>query len=485
MDSVEHKGRWWLAEHPDDKVGGKLTYSAGSSPHLELYGEFENDLYFYGSNRTRILGVSSQRGQPITLEGPRKAGSSNAFSGAGSVRFQNYSAEKALIGSQYPNLYRNISFDEIRISFSILNDWLEYIPPATDNTRTRKAGDPIEVSVDIPDEILVSGMKFDFRLRAKEGSSLSRHGRGSIDVNPEIILTPTAPNLCISECMAHVRTISNLISFATNTSIRPSYIRLRSKTPTPNSSSLYLDMLGDDKESQHPNRMLFQPGDCPGGITQMVHDWCKITTSLRPVIDLYSAVTYSTDMNIEPRFLSLMQCVEGYYVRERDNRYVSEYKWEEVRSDFKEIISGDVSTAYNNNGMVRGSVNSSDLSKLKSMNEAYNLGNSLVSKMKPVIKYANEHSLRKKLRELVREQETLIEDLPHNIVGKTNIAVDTRNHHVHQTTDAGSHIAEGKNLLAITWGVQQLLDTLLLVDMGIDDGQIKNRLATKYKRTFA
>lgn len=482
MNEIEQKGLWWVAGHSNDEVGGKLTFSPDSPPHLELYGSFENSIFLKNNRRSRILGITSDN-DLFTLEKPYSAGESGVISRRTSARFEDYGAELLLRGSLYENNLKAPSFNKVRTSFPLLNDWAEHLPVSTSRGYPPDPGTTIEVSLDIPDERYAQTAGFDLQLRSRGGTSTSIDGSGSFEITPEFVIEPKRPDQSISECLYYVIILRNLLSFATDATVRPNYVILSNEASGQGGCRVFYNTQGTNPDSKHPYRMLFQLSDCRGGFKESINRWYKMSVKLNPVIDLYSTVMYSDSMTIEPKFLSLMQCLEGYYTRIRKSRYVSRHKWDLIREDFKNFISGDIGNIYDNSGMVSGGGSKPSVSRLKTLNQAYGIDPDLINKMKPVVKYANEHSLRKKVRELVRDHEYLIKCLPHNLTNRVDTAVDTRNYHVHQSEQKKSHIAEGRDLLTLTWAVQQLLETFLLSDMGVDDTQIIRRLNKKYDRS--
>src|SRR3954463_126488 len=128
-DVHELKGLWWLPSDESDNRAGTLTIDKGAVA-LELLGDFGHRLLAEGdrqktfsdelAEQARILGISTD-GRPITLEGDRGAPYEAHFPG---MTVATYRRKVALIGRHF-RAGEEISFDEIAVSLSDLNEWTQ------------------------------------------------------------------------------------------------------------------------------------------------------------------------------------------------------------------------------------------------------------------------------------------------------------------------------------------------------------------------
>jgi hypothetical protein len=119
---------------------------------------------------------------------------------------------------------------------------------------------------------------------------------------------------------------------------------------------------------------------------------------------------------------------------------------------------------------------------LETLDDTYAIPNDFKNKLSSgTFKYANRYSLRKRLREVVREHEDILEDLPHNITDRQHSVIETRNHLTHRDDNPDPAVAEGQDLVRLTWGLQQLIETCLLADLGIPENHIESRLQNRYR----
>src|SRR5436190_14613496 len=67
MESIEHRGLWWLPDKPAETVGGILSFSQQEGGKLELIGAFNSAFEQAQGNHSIILGVTTG-GKLVTLQ---------------------------------------------------------------------------------------------------------------------------------------------------------------------------------------------------------------------------------------------------------------------------------------------------------------------------------------------------------------------------------------------------------------------------------
>ena len=65
-EKFTHKGQWFLPEEPQNRIHGTLIYDPGEGSTLELFGNFNNDLYSGMASISLILGLTSDS-KEVTL----------------------------------------------------------------------------------------------------------------------------------------------------------------------------------------------------------------------------------------------------------------------------------------------------------------------------------------------------------------------------------------------------------------------------------
>ncbi|WP_218055033.1 HEPN domain-containing protein, partial [Haloparvum sedimenti] len=181
-------------------------------------------------------------------------------------------------------------------------------------------------------------------------------------------------------------------------------------------------------------------------------------------------VVFQQNAYPENKLMNLCHGLESYHRKRFMETYMSESDYDSVYNDLVNLIKGDPSNVYNN-------LDSSD----ENIRDKHNIPTPFVQSLKDgTIKHANKMSLRKRLQQLIRATEPVISDLPYSIVGKHEQVADTRNYFAHRTQDLKRKATLGAGLTSLNWGIQQLIEACLLLEIGIEPDHIKNRLHSKY-----
>ncbi|KKK66259.1 hypothetical protein LCGC14_2965900, partial [marine sediment metagenome] len=164
----------------------------------------------------------------------------------------------------------------------------------------------------------------------------------------------------------------------------------------------------------HQLRMNFQLSDIKDDFENILKTWFEKNTKLKSIINLYFGVLYSPFLYSEHEFLSLCQALEVYCRINCDNYYLDDTTYEQMYSDLCEYLNGNIK----NSG--------------KNLKEKYNLQKDLLDHLKMgTFKYANEYSLRKKLKVITNKFKKILEDLPYNCVKKIDLIAKVRNYFTH------------------------------------------------------
>lgn len=350
---------------------------------------------------------------------------------------------------------------------------------------TMGPGSTLTVKSDVPTVPKKSLMEFDSRIYPASHMNASRNGGGTIDIQPKFVIDFRRPNVPFTDCLGYIFMIRNLLALATDSPIQPARVQARPKQGQPSSElvDIYFSMLSDvDDESKHPQKFYFQLGDVPGGFGQLLKKWTEMSSKLEPVINSYFGLQYNRSMYQQDKFLTLVRCIEGYHQRKHNSRYVSGWKWEKIADDFDEMISGGLTNVYDNSGMLTGTGGThSPGSNLKTIGDAYNFTGRFEDSLSGLIQHVgNKHSLRRTLQILIRANKSALKSIDRNPIGKIHEIVETRNYYTHQNPHKKKIVAEGSRLTELTWSIQQLLEFLLLAEIGIDEKQIISKLDRKY-----
>lgn len=237
--------------------------------------------------------------------------------------------------------------------------------------------------------------------------------------------------------------------------------------------------------SVHPKSMLFQLSDLQPEFETILQQWYENWEAMTPVFDLYFGTQYNPQMYLNNTFLSLTQAIEPYHRQAYGGTYHSEYKYEKIHEALNNFLDGDMSEIYGHTGGMEGSTPVRCPRDLRTVHEMFNLDEGLRASLKGgAFRFGNQYSLDKRLREIISDHKSLLENLPLNVLRHRREVVETRNHLTHHNEEKTENVVEGAEFRRLTWRVQQLLEVCLLTDLGIPESHIKDRLIYRYKNRF-
>ena len=148
--------------------------------------------------------------------------------------------------------------------------------------------------------------------------------------------------------------------------------------------------------------------------------------------------------------------------------------YDDVYDDVMELIKGYPSNVYSSLG------GSADNLRTK-----YTMPNPFVQSLRDgTIKHANKKSLSRRLNEVITSIESILDSLPYSIVGKHRKVANTRNYFAHRTSELRRKAGLGPELIELIWGVQQLIEACLLLEIGIHPDQVESRLSSRYRNRW-
>ena len=492
MDEQEFRGHWWLPDQYEERVGGVATYSPADGSTVELFDSLvpTAEAMTNTIRHDRIQGLTTD-GDAVVLLGCKQTNFSNKSTQSAGVSISEYRAKYLLKGKFFRK--NNISFDSIRCGFPLLEEWAELIIPRSTLPPSEmpvigSPGDKLGIEIEIPnqEEVWVGAEKI--KLSSHLRRNFNHFKGGSVMGTMQFRIEPRRPTVPLSDYLDHIKILRDFIAFAVNRPVNPNFVtgildHGRGKTTV---DILYsFQELYDIPEKLHPRSTLFQFPDIEGVFDEVLRNWYSMNDDFESVVNLYFGIQYSTGLYADNTFIMLMQAFESYHREKYGGIYEHRGKYEKIVADLQSFINGDLNRIYSGRISSENPTSSYDVSDLKNLNERYDIDSDLVNKLTGgVLEYANEYSLRKRLREVVAEYEPLLNDLPHNIVNKQHEIIETRNHITHQTQDPDPIVATGPDLVRLNWGLEQFLAVCLLTELGIPEDHIKERLKRKYSRNI-
>lgn len=494
-EELQWPGEWWEPGNRDDRVGGVVKYTPERGLELEVFNEFGDSSFPFGfdnnSRFDRIHGLIKGK-EAATLVNCARIGTDDENQVA-AVYGLNYLLEGAFF---LPN--ENIAFNEAEVQFSMLNQWAQLVDTGgeinTSDFSIGNPGDTIRVTAELPEtrEAFTDGDYI--KLSSQVNLNKDRYESGSIDLKTRFQIVPKRPRVPLTEYRTHVRRLRNFLALGIGRPVNPTSF-------TGEIDGLEVDVyfplhrFSSVPSNGHATKMNFKFPDIDGRFEEVIRNWYQMSEELKTVLDLYFGTQYNSDMYPFNTFLSLTQALESYHRETHHDRYMPLSQYDEMLSDLRDFLYRDMGNVYEGverlnlpagisepEEILDTSAISSVGELLETLDETYPIPGDFKTKLSQgVFEHANEYSLRKRLREVVREYEGILEELPHNIVDQQHSVIETRNHLTHRDDDPDPAVAKGQELISLTWGLQQLIETCLLSQLDIPEDHIQSRLKRRYR----
>lgn len=238
--------------------------------------------------------------------------------------------------------------------------------------------------------------------------------------------------------------------------------------PTPNADGslryptaevLYAPVFKVEKEdAHHPARFLFRFADVKDDIESIIRIWLQIANKLRPVRALYQSALYGKRTYLESEFLSMVQAVEVFHRRFRGGYYASPDEFEQtILPKLREAVPAETAD---------------ELRKV--------IWNKL--------QYLNEYSLGRRLRELVRDHESLILEFVPDAYPLMEKIVQFRNHFTHYSGEKALSESDIRKIVRSVDALRLILELSLLKELHMSSETLarlarENRIYSHIKQT--
>ncbi len=189
--------------------------------------------------------------------------------------------------------------------------------------------------------------------------------------------------------------------------------------------------------------MLFTFKDISGRFESFLRKWFEKVDLLEPIYDLYFGTLYNPCMYLKHRFLSLIQAIESFHQRIYGGEYLLDENYKKVYDTLVNAIPNGVKT---------------DFKEI----------------LENKLKYGNELSLRKRLKEIFDKYQEILNVFIENKNTFIEKVVDTRNYQTHHDKDLKERYASGKELYNLTQKLKILLEICLLIELGFSSEEIKD-----------
>ncbi len=459
MDGFEYEGIWWLPDNPQKQISGTLRFTPEEGATLDLIGTFKDSINEM-LNPDIILGISSN-GKEITLYKCFEIRSNVSFPG---LLTSSFYADVVFVGAHFQK-NEDIRFKEMSIYYLYLDEWVNI------------SGFKIQLEFDEKEMLIKyespasiqAGIDKDYKIFIGFGVTYPTLSIVQKEVNIKqrtyIRIEPSVEK-SLDEYWNIMGYIQNFLSLGIMEPVYPLIIRgitevnkkMIDGRPCNRSVEIYyrLPEISKAPKTLLPHDMLFTFKDISDRFEVFLKNWFEKANTLRPVYDLYFGTLYNSRMYLQHQFLSLIQAIEAYHRRKFEGKYLSDGDYEPIYEEFKKLIN-----------------------KL-------NIESSFKEALKSKLKYGNEYSLRKRLKDLFEKYKEVVDDLIKDKDVFINKVVDTRNYLTHYDKNLRKKTVDGELLYYVTQQLKIVVEICLLSELGFNCEEIKNLLARnrRYKYVF-
>lgn len=451
----EMRGKWWLPEHPENQVPGTLKYTPDEGLVLELDGHLQASsktqaFHFPFVDHEIVLGTSNA-GTYCTLFKTVGRGlslkSSNEI-----VHTGIYAAEFAFIGQHYTTPSAMV-FGDVDISFTNFTNWVNKHPFSTKSSANQSKH---VVEYEAPDDISFSLHSEMASLYVQIVHKLILNGSNStsflMKYRPHLRLSTSTP-IQYQKYHSIILHILKLLSFLVGESVYVKSIVTKHPQSGDRVSIIYNQKHADYKNNIPHYKMILLLSDIQDNLQHVMIEWFNQYYLLKPTIDLFLGLVSLPRIYLEFKFLALVQAIESYHRAVMNGKYMDDSSW----MDLVPVIEAAIPS---------------------------NLEQSHIDSLKGKIKYGNEYSLRKRLREVIEQIDQPIRKML-QIYGKkeTTLYIDkivnTRNYYTHYS-GSRKDIIPPHMLSGEVFRLWVLVYVIIAKRLGIPADILVSRLRARY-----
>lgn len=357
----QYRGYWWLSGKENHKVPGILIRYTDGRIILDLIGSFDSDENNpYGdwtsdNNDERTIFGIDENAQKITLWGRRFAPKRNF---ASTFAIVSYRVRVMMYGEHHDSLTEKSNY-KILVKIPELSYWC--LPRM------------MEESVSYDDKNNPSSVTIKLNLRNNfhnpksvsslaDGTLLRLYGDGGTQTDG-FLLSPiieqytilelwNEKGLSLSEGFRIIRRFEKFLSFATTKQTKHSEIKIQdlSNPKKNNTGRVYYNpliiYLSGDKEQivkfTQPPYFLFNHDIIADEFAEIIHHWVSEDIETSPLTDhLVDSIIPNTN-NISIYFLTVIQAIDGYWQRYREENYQKSKKKNTSINEILKVLSAEL-----------------------------------------------------------------------------------------------------------------------------------------------
>jgi len=447
MDSFEHKGIWWLPEDLENEHPGTLSFDPINGGHLEVIKPLSiSEPFFEQYPRGKIDIIQGiVQGSPVTLRGCCVTKTNFSTPGFSEAQIRvNY----IYMGHHFDKV-KDIVFEKLSVRYTHLDEWANQSYFKINRTPDNRL-DSISYIPSKPTKIQLDKYDIEFW-----GSYNSEQTRAEFSIKNIERITITSKEEChFDSYLEFINSyLPNFLTLATGHTNYPFDIRgiISDKR---SSIGIYYRILGyrDKPRSISPREMLFTFEDIKADLSTYLPNWISKSEKLWPVYDEYFKHYYSRYIDTKSQFLSYTRALEAYHRNVHDGVYLTPEEYKPIENQLIETI------------------------------RTLQIEKSHKEKLKNMVKYGYEFSLRKRIKNLCDDtlsDKGIIEGLLGKSKDFANKVTVIRNYLTHNPKDQSENAIPNDELFDYIRKMQMLLRLCFLVEIGFSPNEIK-RLMNDY-----
>ena len=305
----EEEGTWWLPEHQDNKVSGKLSYSIANGIKLKI--RYANNFFNepYGDDPEIINGILTC-GLQVSLLKCLKIHDDNQINFSPNYRKQTtqiFHIPEAFFGKHFNEKeISELNFKKMKLHFTFI-DWFrdhgeEFNQMNINNSDNLKCTYQYAIEIkNIKTKILYSQT-----LKAPNGENITHNNKSSLSIIPETkasfdwFLTAASDLANFLSLVSDMRNQYNQVLFYINDNDYVSFLH-------------QLSFPVDKQELNNIRAKMIQFAPIKDKFADILQSWFKKSNELRSVFDLFFSVVMHPKLYEQSKFIHLTQALEIFY----------------------------------------------------------------------------------------------------------------------------------------------------------------------------
>ncbi len=470
MESFEFPGVWWIPTDPDKtKFYGPLSFNPKNGGKLSLTFDdvgADHPVFDISSDLCIPIVHGKMDGRKVTLlRCHKRFGSGQNRDNAGDANTQTAIVwtDTVFVGVHFNSLL-DIKFPWLSVSYTHLSRWLGLERSVVGEDGKRRLQPFRGVRVPVRDDL---NILFYRALYEEVGENQSPY--------PVVLIAEIRPRdkmpydsrgnnddesfFPFIDC--YLRDFMNLVTGEPN---YPFNISAVSPYDTKQLVKIFYRIPGYDPEAGRRIEVSFtlSYNFIQSEFSLYFKTWVENANALASACDLFFKRYYLSNIDIETQFTFLIQAIEAYHRRKSGDTYLECDDYTQLTESLNFEIEKLVKTSEVKS-WAQGEVNPVNVNSLKQ---------SLLNS----VKYGNEYSLRRRLKDIrevvLRDNMELVDELLENPREFFNRATETRNFLAHQLAERNSDVLGPSEFPDYVRKLRKLLRLCFLVEMGLQPEEI-------------